>query len=110
MAILSSLSAYVASTGVEILDQNLIDASLPFEVTIPDDVTQIGFAAMCESVSQGWTVTVDENEVGWTSPDQCPTQAIFSQIVDVAPLSVVTVQVGLDSDSFLALVTYAANS
>jgi len=110
MATLNGLSVYVASTGVEILDQNLIAASRSYEVTIPDDVTQIAFAVMCQSVNQGWTVSVDDNELSWTSPDECPTRAIFSDLIDVAPSSVVTVQVGLDADTYLAIVTYSVNS
>ena len=110
MATLNGLSVYVNSTGVQILDQSLVTASRGFDLDVPDGVTQIGFAAMCESATQDWSVTVDDNELDWTSPDECPTKAIYSTIVDVAPFDVVAVQVGLDPDTFLALVTYVVTS
>ena len=108
MATLNGLSVYVNSTGVQILDQSLVTASRGYDVTVPDGVTQIGFAAMCETAAQDWSVTVDDNELDWTSPAECPTKAIYSTIVDVVDTNVVTVQVGLDPDTFLALVAYVA--
>jgi len=111
MATLNGLSVYVASTGVQILDQSLVTGPRLFDVPVPDGVTQIGFVVMCESASQGWTVSADGNELGWTSPDTCPTKAVFSDIVDVpgSDDGTITVQVGLDDDSYLALVAYAAD-
>ena len=110
MAILNGLSVYVVNTGVQILDQSLITGSRGFDVTIPDGVTQIGFAAMCESASQDWTVSANDDQLDWTSPGECATKAVYSDIIDVSPGDTLAVQVGLDADTFLAIVTYAATS
>ena len=111
MATLNGLSVYVASTGRQVLNQSLITGPRLFDVPVPDGVTQIGFAVMCESASQDWTVSANGNELDWTSPDTCSSKAVFSGIVDVpgSDDGTVTVQVGLDDDSYLALVTYAAD-
>jgi len=110
MATLNGLSVYVASTGVQILDQTLVTGSRGYDVAVPDGVTHIGFAVMCESASQGWTVSAADTELSWTTPAECATKAVYSDIVDVTGSSTVPVQVGLDGDTFLALVTYAAAS
>ena len=110
MATLNGLSVYVASTGVDIVDQTLVTGSRGFDVAIPDGVAQIGFAAMCESASQDWTVSANDDQLDWTSPGECATKAVYSDIIDVSPGDTVAVQVGLDGDTFLAIVMYAATS
>ena len=108
MATLNGLSVYVASTGVQILDQSLVTGSRGYDVTVPDGVAQIGFAVMCESASQNWTDSAADTELSWTSPAECAAKAVYSDIIDVTGLSTVPVQVGLDGDTFLALVMYVA--
>ena len=110
MATLNGLSVYVASTGVQILDQTLVTGSRGYDVAVPDGVTQIAFAVMCESAGQNWTVSAGDTELIWTSPAECPTKAVYSDVLDVSGPDLVPVQVGLDDGTFLALVTYAAAS